>query len=151
MLWSKHFWGAPFRHSPLSSLEISFISSLNIFRTHYDICRGSTRNISFNWVTTSGPTKVQNTFLNVLSKCLLNVYRLGTSMTSPGSWFQCLTTLLAKKCSLMSSLNLSWCRSAVPPDCRSCIWQVSGHKWSFSPLLLPHFPGVLNITAFQSS
>jgi len=47
--------------------------------------------------------------LRALSKCLLNADRLETSTASLGSLFQCLTTLLVKKCFLMSSLNLSWC------------------------------------------
>ena len=51
--------------------------------------------------------------LQTLSKCLLNTDRLGESTASLGSLFQCLTTLLVKKCFLTSSLNLPW-RSFEP-------------------------------------
>jgi len=39
----------------------------------------------------------------------LNTSRVGDSITSLGSPFQCLTTLSEKQYFLMSSLNLPWC------------------------------------------
>ena len=45
------------------------------------------------------------------SKHFLNTFRDGDSTTSLGSLFQCLTTLLEKKCFLISSLKLPWCNS----------------------------------------
>jgi len=47
------------------------------------------------------------------SKCPLNTDRHGAPSTFLGSLFQCLTTLMVRKRSLMPSLNPSWC-SFVP-------------------------------------
>ena len=46
--------------------------------------------------------------LSTTSKQFLNTSRDGDSTTSPGSPFQCLTTLSAKKCFLISNLNFPW-------------------------------------------
>jgi len=51
--------------------------------------------------------------LNTMSQCSLNASRVGDSTTSPGSPFQCLTTLSEQKYLLMASLNLPW-RSLSP-------------------------------------
>jgi len=47
-------------------------------------------------------TKSFSTLWRALSKCLFNPDRLGASTPSPGSLLQCLATLLAKKCFLVS-------------------------------------------------
>lgn len=55
--------------------------------------------------------------LRALFQCLLNTDRLGAPATSPGSLFQCLTTLMVKKSSLMLSLSLlgpALCFPSVP-------------------------------------
>jgi len=54
--------------------------------------------------------------LRALSKCLLNTERVGASTASLGSLFQCLSTLLVRKCFLRPSLNLPW-RSFEPFPC----------------------------------
>lgn len=46
--------------------------------------------------------------MRMLSKCLLNTDRHGTSPASLGGLFQCLTTLIANNFLLTSSLNLPW-------------------------------------------
>lgn len=57
-------------------------------------------------MTSSGLTKSQSVLPRTLSKCLLNTDGPGALTTSLGKLFQCLSTLLVKKCFLMSTQNV---------------------------------------------
>ncbi|KAK4810582.1 hypothetical protein QYF61_007319 [Mycteria americana] len=79
--------------------------------------------------------------LSTSSKRPLNTSRDGDSTASPGSLFQCLTTLSVNKFFLMSNLNLPWCNLRPLPLVLSLV------TWEKRPTptsLQPPFRSLLN-------
>lgn len=97
------------------------------------LLEGTTAIIQFNCLSNSGLTKNSRMLFRALSKCPLNIDRLGALVTSLGSLFQCLSTHSAKKCFLMPNLNLSWHIFGPFP----CVLSLDTRKGSVLPSLLP--------------
>lgn len=78
--------------------------------------------------------KLKHVVKGNMSKCLLNSDKPGALTTSLGNLFQCLTTIVVKKCFQASSLNLPWHSFEPYPQVLSLdTWE----KRSAAPSVLP--------------
>lgn len=91
-------------HGALEAPFIISLGSITIFPWQKWFIFSWNGHLEFDCSTTSGLTKNQSIILRALSKCFLNIDRLGVSSTPPGSLLQC-WTFSVKKCFLMPRLS----------------------------------------------